>query len=124
MTTQAHTQTPLERLRHHVSGAIARGESAPIVEVAGPAKHTPGPWTADRDGVILGTLGPARPFVGRIDDDYNDGQTAANRHLIAAAPDLLEALRGFHPSQIKTQGELARAWEVARAAIAKAEGAQ
>lgn len=34
MNTQAHTQTPLERLRHHVSGAIARGESAPIVEDA------------------------------------------------------------------------------------------
>jgi hypothetical protein len=42
--------------------------------------------------------------------------------LIAAAPDLLEALRGFHPSQIKAPGELARAWEVAKAAIAKAEG--
>jgi len=29
MNTQAHTQTPLERLRHHVSGANARLIAAP-----------------------------------------------------------------------------------------------
>ena len=49
-------------------------------------------------------------------------ESESTAQLIAAAPDLLEALRGFHPSQIKTPGELTRAWEVARAAIAKAEG--
>ena len=42
------------------------------------------------------------------------------RQAFEQRDELLEALRGFHPSQIKTQGELARAWEVARAAIAKA----
>ena len=48
MTTQSHTQTPLERLRHHVSGAIARGEAAPVVQITAPATHTPGPWETKR----------------------------------------------------------------------------
>jgi hypothetical protein len=33
--------TPIERLRHHVSGAIARGEKQPIVEE--PAGHVMNP---------------------------------------------------------------------------------
>jgi len=39
MTTQAHTQTPPERLRYHVTGAIERGEAAPVVEVTAPAEE-------------------------------------------------------------------------------------
>jgi hypothetical protein len=39
MTKQAHTQTPLERLRYHVTGAIERGESAPVVDVTAPAEE-------------------------------------------------------------------------------------
>jgi hypothetical protein len=95
------------------------------------ATHTPGPWAADPDGVILGTLGPARPFVGRIDDDYNDGQTAANRRLVAAAPEMLEALRAMVArapfiDQSVTEDGLANCEALARArrAIRRAEGEQ
>jgi hypothetical protein len=95
------------------------------------AKHTPGPWTADRDGFIHGTHGPARPFVGRIDDDHNDGQTAANRRLVAAAPEMLEALRAmvarapFIDQSVTAEGLAnCEALAKARGAIRQAEGEQ
>jgi hypothetical protein len=43
MKTTCITKTPLERLRHHVTGAIERGEAEPVVEIATPATHTPKP---------------------------------------------------------------------------------
>jgi hypothetical protein len=121
MTTQAHTQTPLERLRHHVSGAIARGESSPIVEVAGPAKHTPGPWSIEAVKDYM------RPHDTGIDSEIPE--SIANARLIAAAPDLLEALRALAECvEGYRQTGCLGAWDKplgeARAAIAKAEGEQ
>ena len=95
------------------------------------SQHTPGPW------VISARNNPAGADIsGRqghhficdilysegnhpIDIEYNDQQTA-NARLIAAAPDLLEALRfilaypenDLHEYSVK----------IARAAIAKARG--
>jgi hypothetical protein len=83
------------------------------------ATHTPGPWKEKRKLAIYSA--DDEPICAVFPAE-TEGQSAANARLIAAAPDLLEALRGFHPSQIKAPGELARAWEVAKAAIAKAEG--
>lgn len=51
-----------------------------------PTKHTPGPWKVD----------PNFPGMVRIDDDPTSGilvGLAANARLIAAAPELLEALK-------------------------------
>jgi hypothetical protein len=144
MSTQAHTQTPLERLRHHVSGAIARGESVPIVEVAGPAKHTPGPWDIVQDAPLnprarfnIGSRGPGglATYVCTIKTEKHlalDGNEEANARLIAAAPDLLEALRGLlretrakNPSpKVGKDFSLLVHIEGARKAIAKAEGEQ
>lgn len=92
-------------------------------------KHTPGPWLTVRDNSIS-----LPPFDLRIvwsekhgdicyvqDDDGDNGNS--NARLIAAAPELLEALRGLlllhqsHPGQLEPL-----AVEEARAAIAKAEG--
>lgn len=53
--------------------------------------HTPGPWTID-NGAIYGTRGLIRPFVASVEDDHNDGETAANARLIASAPELADAL--------------------------------
>lgn len=44
----------------------------------------------------------------------------ADAPLVAAAPALLEALQGFDPAEVKSPGDLARAWEKARAAIEQA----
>ena len=87
------------------------------------SKHTPGPWLRDGDRVYtLHKLAhveasrwnaQVRPSVGCPPDEAD-----ANARLIAAAPELLEALKWTaraldkeHPAAIK-----------ARAAIAKAEG--
>ena len=90
------------------------------------AKHTPGPWK--RDGVDIYANAPAnvRPHIAHV--IY--GATADAR-LIAAAPELLEALRGLfeHCAMVhnqwgdnSNQKEADNAIKAARAAISKAEG--
>lgn len=109
-------------------------------------KHTPGPWRTDEaehdmpyqhiriyDGIFHVCTVP-------IDDapvyDYNAAQRA-NASLIAAAPDLLAALKAFAACRVMATDGLPSGWsiaagdgrmtlvraeEIARAAIAKAEG--
>jgi hypothetical protein len=96
------------------------------------AKHTPGPWrvlyvldtnrTEDRHRVTVCTpykyTKPEHtPEQHVADCGRSDDQTAlANARLIAAAPDLLYALRGI------VNGTSPNWLDIARAAIAKAEG--
>ena len=93
------------------------------------SKHTPGPWavnrlitsgnqslgfhiTAPRDGSVSPVC---------VGEDTGYGEIDANARLIAAAPDLLEALKvivengGIGPESM---------FHDARAAIAKAEGGE
>ena len=95
-------------------------------------KHTPGPWWAtdsgvrDRGGYICHTNPPTH-FQGQ-DERYDRevDERKANKNLIAAAPELLEALEHY-----LIQDEIAEGYgggvggsarEQARAAIAKATG--
>ena len=58
-------------------------------------KHTPGPWTFDagnRD--VVRTETGCNPIL--IAQLYKDSRTEANAHLIAAAPEMLEALKKIH----------------------------
>jgi hypothetical protein len=96
------------------------------------AKHTPGPWEYDAESeqIIAPKCGyqwTAPPTIARIvslDYDEDDG----NARLIAAAPDLLEALRKIAAIEDKMFGgdwdEIEEARMVARAAIARATGEQ
>lgn len=68
------------------------------------SKHTPGPWKA--------------VYVGCGDWDLDGPVTQEDWTLAAAAPDLLEALQVIADGKC-AEGEEA---EIARAAIAKAEG--
>jgi hypothetical protein len=129
------------------------------VETAGPVRHTPGPWEwlHDADGHAV-RMGDAVDSPGRHESHnvwkcehciYPEESAAqrrqfqqaeANARLIAAAPDLLEALKmladmsrwrcrcttaeiesGHHVDCWKPEADVAG--EAARAAIAKAEGA-
>ena len=57
--------------------------------------HTPGPWKIVRiDGELVGSIyrGKTRICAGIIDDMKLRREAEANAALIAAAPDLLEAL--------------------------------
>jgi len=106
------------------------------------SKHTPGPWWLGRDPSHFGSLtsitggsdstGGIRSVaeVGGLDID----EAEANARLIAAAPDMLEALHDVlrycvTPSGLpdKNKGrtpEQDAAMAKAKAAIAKAEGNQ
>ena len=104
------------------------------------ATHTPGPWAANDDGLVLGNLdnyegeAPLVCSCGESDDfNMEPSLQLANARLIAAAPDLLEALQGMamllsdvlsgaQSSEVQTRQVLNYAADLARAAIAKAEG--
>jgi len=94
------------------------------------AGHTPGPWGLEYMQRNLGLYitGPDGGFVARVTDAHN---REANARLIAAAPAMLEALRGLFAqcvmvhkhwggSDNKAQADAAIA--AARAAIATATG--
>lgn len=82
--------------------------------------HTPGPWTVDGNEIF----GP--PDEGNIDSGVVVARRVnpADAALIAAAPDLLEALRMIE-EVASGRVPLVNNWvaSVARAAIAKATGA-
>jgi hypothetical protein len=113
-------------------------------------KHTPGPWTpsfgrgqhghAWHDATVYVApdifdeiaICPERLVFGpdgNGDETLSRLQVEANARLIAAAPDLLEALRQIAAMERLPIGSVAeemstrlRAAQIARAAIAKAEG--
>jgi len=87
-------------------------------------KHTPGPWMfrPSRQPQITSESDPAGRTIAIVYDQVPDAERKANASLIAAAPELLEALK-------ECLGELERlGWggagytDLAHAAIAKAEG--
>lgn len=64
-------------------------------------KHTPGPWTKD-SALIRGTYASiiaqsttskAKCIIAHIDSPLGKGEAEANAHLIAAAPELLNACK-------------------------------
>ena len=100
------------------------------------AKHTASPWVARREDAhewhidvrepryaLLGDLHPWQAAVvcygiedyGQVGADVAE----ANARLIAAAPDLLAALRALASGDLRPE-----TYAVARAAIAKAEGGE
>ena len=89
------------------------------------AKHTPGPWWAtdsgirDRGGYICHTKPPCHYPGQDVRYEQERVERAANKDLIAAAPDLLEALKRCRFDSLNmTLADL----DFCRAAIAKAEG--
>ncbi len=87
------------------------------------AKHTPGPWALD-DESIYAPDGEGWKQVAEIPNwRTNPGEVLtpednANARLIAAAPDLLEALKAI----LNETGGMGGPFTTARAAIAKATG--
>jgi hypothetical protein len=100
--------------------------------MASETKHTPGPWRVAAMRGFAGSIGvgpKGETAVAVIAADAFPSEREANARLIAAAPELLAALRamigvwehGIDPSDEQEIGEpTAVRW--ARAAIAKAEG--
>ena len=104
------------------------------------AGHTPGPWVIYDDGpdgsdVILAHIDEENYDIAYIAaDERPEDEKKANARLIAAAPDLLEALRAaveylgcaLRGANLKATGYDREAgveeYQAALAAIAKAEG--
>lgn len=98
------------------------------------AKHTPGPWALGQPGAeqFEGVLVPDGKRVIWAPDGMEvalardrGGETRANARLVAAAPELLEALRElldrlYDPTPCAWKASAH--YSAARAAIAKAEG--
>jgi hypothetical protein len=91
-------------------------------------QHTPGPWTYHADS---GSSCAALIATGSFVCEFIEPPTEANARLIAAAPELLEALKSIICSVGHDDGD---GWytvslhedevQAARAAIAKATGEQ
>lgn len=101
------------------------------------ARHTPGPWTAERDPCHFDTLSSIRAGDGalcvEVGGKADPPVQEANARLIAAAPDLIDALgtAAFRMQILvyrmppdgngKTSKALAQTYvDAARAAVAKA----
>jgi len=123
-----HTKGPLDKLKYHVTGAIERGEKQAIKAVIKP-KYTPGPWKFKR----------LESFEYHCDDinvtltfnNHANAQdaTIANAALIAAAPEMLEALEhclaffDAHPEIANPNDDRdCSPWNDARQALNKAKG--
>lgn len=95
------------------------------------SEHTPGPWTIKFGLNVMGkdVRYPSQERLvanagGHANNIWNEQVTAeneANAHLIAAAPDLLEALREM-VDRFESCDDDPEYVTRARAAIAKAEG--
>ena len=92
------------------------------------SKHTPGPWEAvngPEDTYYVEECGQ-RGIVAEVLHICTDEWTDANASLIAAAPDLLAALRDLVDDCESANGCMGNEHKIdtdeARAAIAKAEG--
>lgn len=68
-------------------------------------KHTKGPWlvsTIDGEDCLMVGGGDGSEVVADIRTHWPDAQVEANAHLIASAPELLEALKGVQKCIRKT----------------------
>jgi hypothetical protein len=99
-------------------------------------QHTPGPWEVvhAEHGIVVRTESPTKTkygasryaAIGGFDRNEPDklAEAQANARLIAAAPDLLEALKELAVCDFGANWNDAAEWAAikARAAIAKATG--
>lgn len=89
---------------------------------------TPGPWNYDEaNGRVLATEDGADVVVADLGNEGTAWPTNANGRLIAAAPELVEALEGLlanapKPKNIQRDFSYTLYLESARRAIAKAKG--
>lgn len=88
-------------------------------------KHSPAPWSIDE--LVQCSIHSGDKFIALINDSssFSRGEHKANAHLIAAAPELLEALIKLtnyvsDDSPLRNTDE----FDLAKAAITKALGQQ
>lgn len=104
--------TPLERLKHHVTGAIERGEGTAIEAVVTP-KHT-----LSLDNVYkrvdalkreleeqrVATNAPGNPYISALGGKIAGAEEILSIPIVKAAPEMLEAIE-YAISKMKIQEE-------------------
>ena len=100
-----------------MNGEYPNSPAPPTTETV--AQHTPGPWTIAGRETALKVVEARRSWM-RVCFLTSDGPCEANARLIAAAPDLLEALKELTNSCDAIPG--CPVTTRARMAIHKAEG--
>ena len=91
------------------------------------SEHTPGPWKIERHyspgykNISAEKHTALAQVVWCMEDEDRSPECEANAHLIAAAPELLEALEALVLDESKEYIPT-RLWSAARAAIEKATG--
>lgn len=93
-------------------------------------KHTPGPWFLNLENAVVNPM--LDVIIGHVEylDDVDEAR--ANARLIAAAPELLQALQGLMPVVNRIMHISGETWDLddeeavqeARAVIAKAISAK
>ena len=93
-------------------------------------KHTPGPWKVYGDYIVPASSKPNKygmqsgEYIAQHYDTIGCGTKKANAHLIAAAPELLEAcIEALYWLDVSSRGEEECAKKL-QAAIDRAEGVQ
>jgi len=85
--------------------------------------HTPGPWVHYPEDNIIVSSSDCKIIEWQARSTHvSKEERDSNARLIAAAPDLLEALREIESGTYDKWSEGYRAMQIARAAIAKATG--
>ena len=90
--------------------------------------HTPGPWHHEADGHTGAVKTETKQLIASVfggdPECHEDARQIANARLIAAAPDLLKALRAWVQSTSwdEQTGSMRPVYDLAKAAIARAEG--
>lgn len=82
--------------------------------------HTPGPWKVGLEGYVIHVSG--YPCIARCENDEDQTRSEANALLIAAAPELLEALKFMLERHLNSDTVTMGDARACRDAIAKAEG--
>jgi hypothetical protein len=127
-TTQPPTPPRGEELMTKDLEVTSR-KSAPELEVG--VTHSPAPWIAAWDDIPHSDMAEGWAINSHAGSvaicDGPANQNEANAHLIAAAPELLEALRFYtaicgNTANTVDRQSASEAWELAQAALAKAEG--
>lgn len=97
------------------------------------SKHTPGPWVADNgEGYGEADIWRIQPPIGSnvkivAEMICDSAEAEANARLIAAAPELLEALRlflAYNDQGAPLSFDTDAMWAKARSVVAKIEGGE
>lgn len=95
------------------------------------SKHTPAPWRVEKGGAnndliwvedIVGNTVCDLYFRNDYSALFSHENDEANAHLIAAAPELLEALEIFSKLDYRRHYDVQAAIHIAKCAVAKARG--